>query len=51
MSVNTILSLFNGEYTFSVRSTSNNLKYKENLEKYITIEDNLQKLVDDEKFF
>lgn len=50
MDSKTILSLYNGEYTFIERPTSKNKKYTDNLSKCIAIEEKLEKLVDEETF-
>lgn len=50
MKAKTILSLFNGEYTFIERPCTKDSRYTENLSKCISIEDKLEKLVDTETF-
>lgn len=50
MKAKTILSLYNGDYTFIERPTSKDRRYTENLSKCISIEDKLEKLVDTETF-
>lgn len=50
MRAKTILSLYNGDYTFIERPTSKDNRYTDNLSKCISIEDKLEKLVDKETF-
>ncbi len=50
MKAKTILSLYNGEYTFIERPISKDSRYTDNLSKCISIEDKLEKLVDTETF-
>ena len=50
MKAKTILSLYNGEYTFIERPISKDSRYTDNLSKCISIEDKLEKLVDKETF-
>ena len=50
MKAKTILSLYNGEYTFIERPASKDSRYTDNLSKCIYIEDKLEKLVDTETF-
>lgn len=49
MSAKTILSLCNGEYSF-IERPANDSKYKEHLSKCVSLEDELQKLVDGTTF-
>ncbi len=51
MKAKTILSLYNGEYTFIERPASKDSIYTDNLSKSISIEDKLEKLVDKETFY
>ncbi len=50
MKAKTILSLYNGEYTFIERPISKDSRCADNLSKCISIEDKLEKLVDKETF-
>ncbi len=50
MKAETILSLYNGEYTFIERPTSKDSRYTKNISKCISIEDKLEKLVNTETF-
>lgn len=50
MKAKTILSLYNGEYTFIERPVTKDSRYTDNLSKCISIEDKLEKLVDTETF-
>lgn len=50
MKAKTILSLYNGEYTFIERPVTKDSRYTDNLSKYISIEDKLEKIVDKETF-
>ncbi len=50
MKAKTILSLYNGEYTFIERPISKDSRYTDILSKCISIEDKLEKLVDKETF-
>lgn len=50
MKAKTILSLYNGDYTFIERPISKDSRYTDNLSKCISIEDNLEKLVNKETF-
>lgn len=50
MKAKTILSLYNGEYTFIERPVTKNSRYTDNLSKCISIEDKLEKIVDTETF-
>lgn len=50
MKAKTILSLYNGEYTFIERPISKDSRYTDILSKCISIEDKLEKLVDTETF-
>ena len=50
MRAKTILSLYNGEYTFIERPVTKDSRYTDNLSKCISIEDKLEKLVDKETF-
>lgn len=50
MKSKTILSLYNGEYTFIERLVTKDSRYTDNLSKCISIEDKLEKLVDTETF-
>lgn len=50
MGLKTILSLYNGEYTFIEKPTSKNKKYTNNSSKYIAIEEEFEKLIDEETF-
>ncbi len=50
MKAKTILSLYNGEYTFIERPISKDSRYTDNLSKCISIEDKLEKIVDKETF-
>lgn len=50
MKAKTILSLYNGEYTFIERPVTKNSRYTDNLSKCISIEDKLEKVVDTETF-
>ena len=50
MKAKTILSLYNGEYTFIERPISKDSRYTDNLSKCISIENKLEKLVDKETF-
>ena len=50
MTVNTILSLCNGEYNFMERPINNDPKYKEHLSKCVSFEDELRNLVDGSTF-
>lgn len=50
MKAKTILSLYNGEYTFIERPVTKDSRYTDNLSKCISIEDKLEKLVDKETF-
>jgi len=50
MKAKTILSLYNGEYTFIERPISKDSRYTDILSKCIFIEDNFKKLVDTETF-
>ncbi len=50
MKAQTILSLYNGEYTFIERPISKDSRYTDTLSKCISIEDKLEKLVDKETF-
>ncbi len=49
MKAKTILSLYNGEYTFIERPISKDSRYTDILSKCIFIEDKLEKSVDIEK--
>ena len=48
MAANTILSLCNGNYSFVERP--NNSRYKEQLSKYLSIEEKLKEILDKETF-
>ena len=50
MKAKTILSLYNGEYTFIERPVTKVSRYTDNLSKCISIEDKLEKIVDKETF-
>ncbi len=50
MKAKTILSLYNGEYTFIERPVTKDSRYTDNLSKCISIEDKLEKIVDKETF-
>lgn len=50
MKTKIILSLYNGDYTFIERASPKDKKYTDNLSKCISIEDELKKLLDTEKF-
>jgi len=50
MEAKTILSLYNGEYTFIERPISKDSRYTDILSKCISIEDKLEKIVDKETF-
>lgn len=50
MEPNTILSLFNGDYTFIERPAPKNKRYADTLSKVISTEEKLEKLVEPETF-
>lgn len=50
MKPKTILSLYNGDYTFIERPSPKDKKYTDNLSKCISVEDQLKKLLDTENF-
>ena len=50
MKPKTILSLYNGEYTFIERPVTKDGRYTDNLSKCISIEDKLEKIFDKETF-
>ena len=47
MKPKTLLSLYNGQYTFIERDAPSDKRHKENLSKCVELEKELQKLVDD----
>lgn len=50
MKPKTILSLYNGDYTFIERPSPKDKKYTDNLSKCISVEDQLKKILDTENF-
>lgn len=50
MKPKTILSLYNGDYTFIERPSPKDKKYSDNLSKCISVEDKLKKILDTENF-
>lgn len=50
MKSKTILSLYNGDYTYIERPAPKDKQYTENLSKCIAVQENLAKLVDKEIF-
>lgn len=50
MKPKTILSLYNGNYTFIERDSPIDERHSKNLSKCIEVEDKLKKLVDDDTF-
>jgi hypothetical protein len=50
MKANTILSLYNGEYTCIEKPTSKDRRYTDNLSKCIATEEKLEKILDSETY-
>ena len=50
MKPKTLLSLYNGQYTFIERDSPADKRHKENLSKCVELEKKLQKLVDEDTF-
>ena len=50
MKPKTLLSLYNGQYTFIERDSPSDKRHKENLSKCVELEKKLQKLVDEDTF-